>query len=96
MAELYLSVANMREMALQGTLFVIETFVLVLAIPAFLVLPGAVFLALAIVIGGLIWALTKSMEGPTVVFSRIYEESIGSARRHEDERWVFLNGCAVG
>lgn len=40
-AELFISVSNMKYMVLQVLLFVLETVVIVLFVPAFLVLPGA-------------------------------------------------------
>ncbi len=40
-AELFISVSNLKYMVLQVLLFVLETVVLVLFVPAFLVLPGA-------------------------------------------------------
>lgn len=91
-----MSVANVRDMALQAVLFAVEVAVLVLVVPAFLMLPGAVYGVLAVVVGGLVWGLTRPMEGPTVVYSRMDERTVEMARRCEDERWVFVNGCTVG
>ena len=88
-----MSVKNLRDMVLQGVLFMMETLVLVLVVPAFLVLPGAVFAAAAVVVGGVVWALTRVMEGPTMVYSWMDERTVESSRRHADERWVFVNGC---
>ena len=90
-----MSVKNLRDMVLQGLLFVIETLVMVLVVPAFLVLPGAVFAFATVVVGGVVWALTKVMEGPTLVYSRMDERTVESSRRHPDERWFFINGCTT-
>ena len=95
-AELYVSVANVREMALQVVLFVVEVVVLGLVVPAFLMLPGAVFGALAVGVAGAVWGLTRSLEGDTVVYSRVDDRTVREVRRFEDERWVFVNGCTVG
>ena len=78
---------------LQGVLFVIESLVMVLVVPAFLALPGAVFAAGAVVVGSVVLALARVMEGPTMVYSRTDQRTIESWRRHADERWVFVNGC---
>lgn len=94
-AELYVSAKNLRDMVLQGLLFVIEILVMVLVVPAFLVLPGAVFAFATVVVGGVVWALTKVMEGPTVVYSRMDDRTVESSRRHPDERWFFINGCTT-
>ena len=80
-------------MVLQGMLFLIESLVIVLVVPAFLVLPGAVFALGAVVVGGVVWALARVMEGPTMVYSRMDERRVESSRQHADERWVFVNGC---
>ncbi|KAG6995830.1 hypothetical protein G7Y79_00041g077820 [Physcia stellaris] len=95
-AELYVSVTNLREMALQVVLFVVEVVMLALVVPAFLMLPGAGFVLLVVMVGGLVWGLTRPMEGPTVVYSRMDDKTVERVRRFEDERWVFVNGCTVG
>ena len=88
-----MSIKNLKYMVLQGLLFVIESLVMVLFVPAFLVLPGAVFAMGTVVVGGVVWALARLMEGPTMVYSRMDERTVESSRRHADERWVFVNGC---
>ena len=78
---------------LQGMLFVIESLIMVLFVPALLLLPGAVFMIAAAVMGIVVWALARLMEGPTMVYSRMDEGTVERSRRHADERWVFVNGC---
>ncbi len=94
--ELYLSLASVRDIIIQSLLFIIETLVLILAIPAFLVLPGLVSLAALALICLSIWLIAKPMEGPRIAYSNMNENTLALAEQRKDERWVFVNGCAVG
>lgn len=94
--ELYLSLTGIRDMITQILLFILETLLLVLAIPAFLVLPGLVSLAGLALLCLTIWLIAKPMEGPTIAYSNMAEDTLALAEQRKDERWVFVNGCAVG
>ena len=80
---------------LQGILFFLESVILLLAVPLFLVLPGLVYTLLAVLVGAVIWALTKPTDGSTIAWSRPNDQAAESGKRHTDERWVFVNGCAA-
>ncbi|MCJ1467638.1 hypothetical protein MMC07_006263, partial [Pseudocyphellaria aurata] len=92
-AELYLSLRGMRDIVLQSWLFVLEMTALIFAIPAFLVLPGTMFLGMAAVFFTLICAVAWPMHGSKLVYSKMDEGTVTKAQQHEDERWIFVNGC---
>lgn len=94
--ELFLNSGGIQFLALQSFLFIIESILLVLAVPAILVLPGLVILAGTAISFLAIWLLTKSLKGSTVAYSKMNEDVQASAEQHKDERWFFVNGCAVG
>ena len=94
--ELSLSFMNVQNLALQGVLFVFETIILLLALPAILVLPGALWIAAWAACCTIVYLAVKPIEGPTVVYSNMSEETLRMAKQHKNERWLFVNGCAVG
>ena len=94
--EFYLDFSGIRDAFVQGVLFMLETIFLVLAIPAFLILPGSLWIVVCAVGGLIVYGLCKPIEGPTVVYSNISEETLATANQHRDERWLFINGCMVG
>ena len=94
-AELYLGLANLRDNALQVVLFSLESLFLLLAIPVIVVLPGSLIIAVAAGCCFLVLALTKPIQGPSITYSRMDGETTASAKRHEDERWLFVNGCST-
>lgn len=92
-AELYVSPANMLDIVLNGWLLLLESILLLLAIPAFLVLPGGIFLLAATVCIIVILASAWPMQGQGVAYSRMDEKTTAIAKQHESERWLFINGC---
>ena len=94
-AELYLNIANLRDIFLQCWLCVIETTLLVLAVPAFFILPGIVSVVAAALCGTVINLLTRPIQGPKIVHSNMDEEAMALAKSHKDERWLFVNGVAT-
>ena len=93
-AELYLDRHNSKEMLLQVLLFLFETSLLLLSLPALLILPGGIFLVLAGISVLLICFLAWPLEGSTLTYSSMDQSTQASAERHKDERWIFINGCA--
>lgn len=95
-SELYLDPAGIRFLALQGFLFITESLLPLLAIPAILVLPGLVSVAGFALSFLAIWLITNPLQGSRVAYSIMNEEVQASAEQHKDERWLFINGCSVG
>lgn len=81
------------ETILQILLFVVESSTLVLAIPAFFLLPGLLFLLVV----ALAFLLVQILSYPLSGSSPIYSQAGAAAKQFfQDERWIFLNGCASG
>ena len=94
--ELYLDLRGIRDDVLQAFVFMLESALLFLAAPAILILPGGLWMA-ALTIGCLaVYLLCKPMEGPTVLYSNMTEETLALAEQHRNERWLFINGVLVG
>lgn len=95
-AELYPSVANAKVVFLQVLLALLQVLFLVTAIPAYVSLPGGVFLA-ATALGCLTcYLLSWPMQGPPIIFSNMDDTTKAQAEQHRDERWVFVNGICTG
>lgn len=95
-AELYMSLSKSRENIVQGWLFLVETLLLFLSVPAFLILPGVVSILASALCCVVISAICKLLQGSRVVHSETDEDNVARARQHEDERWIFINGCMTG
>ena len=95
-AELYLSRANITVGILQTVLAVIQVLFLVLVIPAFVLLPGGVFLAATALFCLACYLLTLPMQGPPINFSNMDDSTKTLAEQHKNERWVFVNGICTG
>lgn len=94
--EFYLGMPNVWGLLLMGFVTILQTVLVVIAIPAFLILPGlGIIIALAVGVG-LIHALCWPLQGPPVVYSRMDEDLRKKAEKWKDERWIFINGCMVG
>ena len=91
-AELSLSSKGIRNCVLQTVLILFELALLIVALPALLVLPGAA-IALVIFLAWLIInALSWPMQGSRVVYSNL-EPGSSAPTDFADERWLFFNGC---
>ena len=95
-AELYMSPAGFLDVVLNGFLFLFESILLLVAVPAFLFLPGGVFLLVATICVSLILLAAWPMQGPRVAYSKMDEKTMATAKQHESERWIFINGCMTG
>lgn len=95
-SEMAMSAANTRDQVLQFLIFVLELLLLLLAIPALVVLPGIITALVVALCYMIIWAMTKPMQGPKIVYSKMDEATVESAKEHEHERWLFINGIATG
>lgn len=92
-AELYLSLRGVRDLILQSWLFILEMAVMFFAIPAFLILPGTMFIGVATSVYTLICIAAWPMRGSKLVYSKMDEMTMAKAQQHENERWIFVNGC---
>lgn len=95
-AELYISISNVRDTWIQGWLFCLEIVLLLVAVPAIIILPGGIFIAVASLCCIVVWATCLPMQGPRIVHSAMDSETVTAAKQHEDERWIFVNGTATG
>lgn len=95
-AELYLNLANLKDMVLQGVLFGWETMFLLLAFPAFLTMPGITAITLATCCCIFVLGLARLEQGPRFAYSKMDEATKTGAKQHEHERWLFINGIATG
>lgn len=95
-AELSTSKASFASYAILVALFMAELAGLLLAIPAFLVLPGGYFVALLVLFSFSIFLLALPTQGPRIVHSVVGDHRAESTASHNDERWLFVNGIATG
>ena len=83
-------------MLLQSWLFCAEMMLLLLVPVACMVLPGFIVLSGAAVTSLVIYVVSWPMQGPRIVYSAMNGATVQSAKEHENERWLFINGCMVG
>ncbi|KAL9588019.1 MAG: hypothetical protein Q9203_003171 [Teloschistes exilis] len=91
--------ASVRDVLVQGLLFIVETIFLVLFVPALVSLPGILFFAVSIAGGLLVQLIAWPTQGPRLVQSNMNPETLRESDNHQDERWVFINGictCSSG
>ena len=94
--ELYMSVKGTRDMILQSCLFIIEAVLLFLAPIAIFALPGSLLMLSGLLCSVLVYVISMPMQGPRIVYSSMDQVTTESAKDHEDERWLFINGCITG
>ena len=94
--EFYLDCSGYKDIIVQSLLLIIEALSLIVAIPAFLILPGLAWMTVCAACSVLVYGLSKLIEGPTVVYSNMSKETVVMANQHRSERWLFINGCIVG
>ncbi|KAL9576417.1 MAG: hypothetical protein Q9212_007114 [Teloschistes hypoglaucus] len=91
--------ASVRDVSVQGLLFIVETILLILFIPALISLPGVLFLAVSIACVLIIQFIAWPTQGPRLMQSNMNAETLKESGNHQDERWVFINGictCSSG
>ena len=94
--ELYICLANVKVGFLQTVLALIQLLFLVMVIPAFVSLPGGVFLGATILCCLACYLITLPMQGPPMNCSNMDDWTKALAEQHMDERWVFVNGICTG
>lgn len=92
--ELYLKQPNLGGVLTLGFVTLLEAVLIILAIPAFIVLPGGL-IALVLALGiGLIYVLCEPIQGPVdAIPSKKVLQTL--TKKFPQERWLFLNGCCV-
>ncbi|KAF6231101.1 hypothetical protein HO173_010801 [Letharia columbiana] len=95
-AELYPSLANAKVGFLQTLLALIQVLFLVMALPAFVLLPGGIFLAATVLCCLACYLITLPMQGPPRILPNMDDGTKSLAEQHKNERWVFVNGICTG
>ena len=83
-----------REIAIQCLLFFLELILVIAFIPAYIVLPGGIFLLALASSFLLIRLVAWPLAGPRIVSSN-GTTSI-KQDNHSNESWIFINGCGAG
>jgi hypothetical protein len=87
---LFKNPADARDTILQLCLASIQVCVLAIALPAFLSLPGFLFIGLVNGLWALTLAMTWPLSGPRVLISE--REKAPMIGEFSDERWIYVNG----
>ena len=95
-SECYPSLQGVRDILVQGWLFVMETSLLLISPLVLLVLPGALSVLAIAMCYMTVYPVTWPLEGPDVTYSDMDEKTETLAEQHRDERWLFINGTATG
>lgn len=95
-AELYPCFENAKVGFLQTLLALMQALFLLIVIPAFVLLPGGVFLGATALFCLACYLITLPMQGPPVNFSHMDNFTKTLAEQHKNERWVFVNGICTG
>lgn len=92
--ELYLKQPNLHGILTIAFVTILEVVLMILAIPAFIVLPGGAFILITALGIGLIYLICEPIQGPVdAIPSKKVLKTLTKA--FPQERWLFLNGCAV-
>ena len=95
-SECYPSLEGVRDILVQGWLFIMEASLLLMSPFVLLVLPGALSLLAIAMCYLTVYLATWPLEGPDVTYSDMDEKTEALAEQHRDERWLFINGTATG
>ena len=94
--ELYLSLGSARDALIHGMLFLLEAGLLLIVPVAILVLPGGLLFILTALFVLLIRFICIPLKGSRMTCANMDRATQATAKLHEDERWVFINGCMTG
>lgn len=95
-AELYISPKTMLDVILNTWLILFQSILLLVAIPAFIILPGGIFLLSAALCIVVILVTAWPMQGQRIAYSIMDERTATIAKQHGSERWIFVNGIMTG
>ncbi len=79
-----------RDTVLEYCLTLMHIWMVVVAVPAFLLLPGSIFLLCTGICSVVTMALTWPLQGQRIVMSA--REQDENAEDFSDERWIYVNG----
>ncbi|KAL8724975.1 MAG: hypothetical protein Q9166_007649 [cf. Caloplaca sp. 2 TL-2023] len=85
-----------RDTAIQVLLFLLQTILLVLFVPALISLPVFLFAAAALLCILIFRLIAWPTQGPRILHSSVPASTSPTADRHSRERWVFINGICTG
>ncbi|KAL8689653.1 MAG: hypothetical protein Q9218_004726 [Villophora microphyllina] len=88
--------ASIRDISIQCLLFLVETALLVLLVPALISLPAIFFIAAFLACVLLVHLIAWPTQGSRIVQSNMNADTLRESRNHQDERWVFINGICTG
>ncbi|KAI4119253.1 MAG: hypothetical protein LQ338_007304 [Usnochroma carphineum] len=94
--ENYLRFQSIRDTVIQALLFLIQTVLLVVFLPALWALPGLLFTIAAAICILLVQLLAWPTQGPRIRESRTDDETVDPSNQHPSERWIFVNGICTG
>ncbi|KAL8995003.1 MAG: hypothetical protein Q9169_005179 [Polycauliona sp. 2 TL-2023] len=80
----------------QIVLGLLELVLLILFIPAFVALPGLIFLGVALICVSVIRLIAWPAQGPRILYSTDPPSTSPATNHHPHERWVFINGIGTG
>ena len=95
-SESYPSLEGVRDVLLQGWLFIMEASLLLISPFVLLVLPGTLSVFAIAICYLTVYLVTWPLEGPDVTYSDMDKKTEALAEQHRDERWLFINGTATG
>ena len=95
-SECYPSLEGVRDILVQGWLFIMEASLLLISPFVLLVLPGTLSVLAIAMCYLTVHLVTWPLEGPDVTYSDMDEITEALAEQHRDERWLFINGTATG
>ena len=81
---------DMYEMGIQSMLCAMECLMMVMVIPAFLTMPGAIFMMCCAAVWGAIIGISWLLRGNERIC-----ESIMPVGEFGDEKWIFINGACT-
>lgn len=95
-ADIYSVLITIRDYFLNGWLIILESTFMFLAVPAMFILPGSLSLAVGALYALAIIILAWPLHGERIAYSKMDERTTAMAKRHESERWLFVNGIMTG
>ncbi|KAL8715185.1 MAG: hypothetical protein Q9220_001143 [cf. Caloplaca sp. 1 TL-2023] len=92
----YLHWKSLRDNIIQALLFLLETALLILFLPALIALPGLLFILLAILCVSILRLIAWPSQGPRIAHSTMDAETYVLSQQHPHEQWIFVNGICTG
>lgn len=93
--ELAFDPAHNSEMRIQVFLIGFECISSIAFLAGLIVLPGIFSIPALLAVCGLIYLICLPLHGPSVCYSAMDATTTALAEKHDDEIWLFVNGCAT-